>query len=261
MGYHPETLAFSFPPHPRGGTWGLRKDGTHGDLPWSFGRWLYSLKPWIGFDVWHIDPERPGTANRADDSCGWFPRDLTPPIQNAVDQFMSACHEGDRLMIEAAILRRAPYDARYPSLKRMPVGEGYALAIMVLTFIDRWSLQPKRAWRRRSEWKAQLRILRLAERATLNSIDNVLEAETVESFVKWLARIYRRDIRPWWQHPRWHVHHWKINFDIARNVKRMFQRCATCRKPLGFGCSPLSDDRGLHHMNCAHVHGPAEARA
>lgn len=247
MGYHPETMVCSFPPYPR------RTVRIGEREPWSFAGTLYRLSPWIGFDIWHIDPERNVPGQRRDDSCGWFPRNLTPPIQKAVDQFMSACHDGERLMIEAAILRRAPYDARYPSLKRMPIGEGYALALMVLTFIDRWSLQPKRAWRRRSEYRAQMRVLRLAERAALNGVDTVLEADSVESFVRMLAGIYRRDVRPWWQHPRWHVHHWKVNFNLPRNLKRMFQPCATCRKPLGFGYCPVSDGRGLHHGPCAGV--------
>jgi hypothetical protein len=69
MGYHPETLAFSFPPYPSGG---MSLIG-HPQPP-SLGRALYALKPWVGFDVWHIDPEKRGTGNRTDDSCGWFDR-------------------------------------------------------------------------------------------------------------------------------------------------------------------------------------------
>jgi hypothetical protein len=55
MGYHPETLAFSFPPYPSGGV--ALRDRPQ---PWSLGRALYGLRPWIG--------------NRTDDSCGWFDR-------------------------------------------------------------------------------------------------------------------------------------------------------------------------------------------
>ena len=69
MGYHPETLAFSFPPYPRGGA----SLGGH-PKPWNFARGLYALKPWIGFDIWHIDPENRVEGQRTDDSCGWFDR-------------------------------------------------------------------------------------------------------------------------------------------------------------------------------------------
>lgn len=69
MGYHPETLVCSFPPYPGGGM-----SLANHPKPWSIGRAFYRLKPWIGFDVWHIDAERPGTGQRTDDSCGWFDR-------------------------------------------------------------------------------------------------------------------------------------------------------------------------------------------
>ena len=246
MGYHPETLAFSFPPYPKGGM-----SLANHPQPWSFRRALYALKPWIGFDIWHIDPEKDVPGQRRDDSCGWFPRNLTPPIQKAVDQLLGGGWDGERRMLEAAILRANPYDARYPSLRRMNPAEGYAMALMYLTLIDRLSL-PSRSWRHAAEWKAQLRVQRLAQALTLNDVDNLLGAETPESFIKLLAAAYRRDIRPWWKHPRWHVHHWKVNFDLARNLKRMFQPCATCRKPLGFGYCPTDLGNGkLHHGNCA----------
>lgn len=28
--------------------------------------------------IWHVDPEKPGTCNRTDDSCGWFDRGPGP---------------------------------------------------------------------------------------------------------------------------------------------------------------------------------------
>lgn len=246
MGYHRETMVCSFPPYPSGGT-SLRSYPQ----PWSLARALYGLKPWIGFDVWHIDPEKPGPGNRTDNSCGWFPRDLTPPIQKAVDQLLGGGWEGERRMVENAMLRAGPYDARYSSIKRMPAGEGYAMALMMLTLIDRLSLRGRRYhWRRDSEWKAQLRVQRLAQRLTLNDTDSLLEIDEPERFIKLLAVAYRRDIRPWWKHPRWHVHHWKIHFDLGRNIKRMFEPCATCRRPLGFGYSPHADHRGSHHSEC-----------
>jgi hypothetical protein len=244
MGYHPETLAFNFPPYPKGGI------GFKGrPKPLTFGRWLYSLSPWIGVDVWHIDPEHIVPGRRRDDSCGWFARDLTPPIQKAVDEIMAAHNEGLRRMIEGAIMRRAPHDARYPSLKRMPVGDGYALAIMVLGYIDRIATHDRTGrWRKTDA--ASAKVARLAYEITLNDVDTVLDVETVEQFVNSLAQHYRRAVRPWWEHPRWHVHHWKINFHLLRNLRRMVEPCATCRKPLGFGYCPTADSRGSHHSEC-----------
>lgn len=248
MGYHPETMVFSFPPYPKGGM-----SLVNHPQPWSFGRWLYGLSPWIGFDVWHIDPEKPVPGRRRDDSCGWFPRDLTPPIQKAVDELLGGGWSGERLMLENALVRAAPYDVRYPSLKRMQPGDGYSLALMFLTLIDRLSLHNRRSrWRRGREWPAQLRVLRLAQQLTLNDADNLLSCETPEQFIKLLAAAYRRDIRLWWQHPRWHIHHWRVNVHFTRNLRRTFQRCPACQKRLGFACVPHSvGDGRLYHGSCS----------
>ena len=62
MGYHPETMVCSFPPYPR------RTVRIGEREPWSFAGTLYRLSPWIGFDIWHIDPERNVPGQRRDDS-------------------------------------------------------------------------------------------------------------------------------------------------------------------------------------------------
>jgi hypothetical protein len=258
--HDPMTLAFSFPPYPEGGM-SLRGHPK----PWTIARALYALKPWIGVDIWHVDPERNVPGQRSDDSCGWFPRNLTPPIQKAVDELLGGGWDGERRMVETALLRRAPFDARYPSLKRIPPAEGYAFALMVLTLIDRLSLSRKYRWRRRNESRAQLRILRLAQQLTLNDADNLLGCETYDAFVRLLAAAYRRDVRPWWKHPRWHVHHWQVNFDLFRNLKRMFQRCAGCGRRFSFGYCPTTFNWGgggpYYHGECAGRGGAAQVKA
>jgi hypothetical protein len=259
--HDPQTLAFSFPLYPKGG---MSLVGH--PQPWSFGRALYALSPWIGVDIWHVDPERNVPGQRPDDSCGWFPRNLTPPIQKAVDELLGGGWEGERRMLETALLRRAPFDARYPSLQRMPLAEGYALALMYLTLIDRLSLHNRKSrWRRPSETGAQLRVLRLAQQLTLNDHDNLLGCDTAESFIRLLAASYRRDIRPWWQHPRWHVHHWKVSVALVRNVKRMFQRCAGCGRRFSFGYCPTTFNWGgggpYYHGECAGHGGAAQESA
>ncbi len=88
----------------------------------------------------------------------------------------------------------------------------------------------------------------------LHPLDNLSTIEEPDRVVRLIAAALNRKLRPWWRHPRWHVHHWKINFDLSRNLRRMFQPCATCRKPLGFGYSPLHDHDGDHHMACAGVY-------
>lgn len=262
MGYHPETLAFSFPPYPSGGL-SVFKDGKHVPAPWSLGRALYALKPWIGFDVWHIDPEKPGTGNRTDDSCGWF--DRTP---GAYADAVAYLLKDDTFMHDVRLIltRREPtpypfYEGiseRHMTGLRLPHGEALALVLMVATELELrrwWNGQNGKpgahgaGWRRLFMRKRD--VMAEAVSLALHPLDNLSQVEQPDSVVRTIAACLNRRYRPWWRHPRWHVHHWKVNVDIVRNVRRMFEPCATCRKPLGFGYSPVADGKGSHHHQCA----------
>lgn len=266
MGYYPETLAFSFPPYPRHAP---SKIGGKGS--WSPRRLLYMLKPWIGFDVWHIDPEKPGTGNRTDDSCGWFdrtPGDYADAVAYVLkdDTFM---HD-----VRLAIARREPmpypfYEGiseRHMTGMRLPAGESLALVLMIATELELrrwWNGQRGKEGAASSFWrKTFTRKRSVAEEAAslaLHPLDNLSHVDSPESMVRLISAALNRRSRPWWKHPHWHIHHWKINFDIARNMRRMFERCGTCRRPLGFGCCPTDDGSGkLHHGDC--LHGRAVVR-
>lgn len=258
MGYHPETMVCSFPPYPRGGSSKL------GEKPrWSLGGAFYALKPWIGFDVWHIDPERRSPGQRTDDSCGWFDR-RPGQYADAVAYLLkdqSFMHE-----VRLAIARREPMpypfyggiSERHMTGMRLPAGEALALVLMVAMQLETrrwWNGQNGKPGAHSStllKWFDRERdVTAEAAHLALNPTDNLSHVDDPESAVRLIAACLNRSFRPWWKHPRWHVHHWKINFDLTRNLKRMFQRCATCRKPLGFGCCPhdLGDGR-LHHGDC-----------
>lgn len=75
-------------------------------------------------------------------------------------------------------------------------------------------------------------------------------AGTTPSSTDVAAAALNRRFRPWWKHPRWHVHHWQINVSLFRNLRRMVQPCATCGKPLGFGYCPHSSGGKHHHSEC-----------
>jgi len=240
MGYHPETLVYSFPPHPR------TRAKLGAKEPWSLVGALYALKPWIGFDIWHIDPERVVPGRRQDDSCGWFPRDLTPELERAVNELCGGGWADLRQRISDAFDLWYIPNEKYPTLREMPMHVAYSTHLMTLMWIDRLAF--KRG--RRNEPTA--RLVRLASWLAFSTVDNLnlVADQTPERYIRQLAAAYRREIRPWWKHPRWHIHHWKVSFDLARNLRRMFERCATCRKPLGFGYCPTHDGRGLHHGQC-----------
>lgn len=79
--------------------------------------------------------------------------------------------------------------------------------------------------------------------------------------VRWLVgRIVQntsRTIRPRhrWQHPRWHVWHWRLQVHPwQRLYRRLFERCATCGKSFAWNESPVAvawEGKGpLYHMQC-----------
>lgn len=240
MGYHPETLVYSFPHY----------DG-----------WLSRLSSVIGFDVWHIDPEKRGTGNRTDDSCGWF--DRTPGIfAEAVDYLLndaSLMHEVN-LILARKVETLAPFypgiSERQISYPRLPASDCLAACLLVARELEhrRWWNGARGAcqnkWR---QWFTRRRkVDDIATDLALNPLDNFSSIETPESLIRLMAAALNRHSRPWWRHPRWHVHHWKINFNLARNIKRaLFVRCHGCKKALGWNCSATSDGGGrLFHSGC-----------
>jgi len=253
--YDPQTLAFSFPPYPSGGM-SLRGHPK----PWSLARALYALKAWIGVDVWHVDPERGGTGNRTDDSCGWFergPKEYADAVRYILAD-KDAMHEIDRSIATRAPVT-GPYGQTYP---RMPMGETLALTLMVARYLElrRWwngagGNGGAHGSRRLRYFTRKRAVDGIAYDLALNPIDNLSSVDEPETVLNLVAAALHRHFRPWWRHPRWHVHHWKVNFDLARNLKRMFEKCAGCGKRLGFGYCPTTfswDGNGpVYHSECA----------
>lgn len=52
-------------------------------------------------------------------------------------------------------------------------------------------------------------------------------------------RIHKAHIRKWWQHPRWHIHHWRVKIVPVFKLKRwLFSRCAHCTGRFTWGYAP-----------------------
>jgi hypothetical protein len=187
-------------------------------LVWSFPHYdspLSALEPIIGIQVWHKDPERHVPGQRRDDSCGWFPRNLTPEFERSVAE-LGKKHNRDIIQrIEDAFATSYTPDVRYRSLVEMPMWVAFPTHLMVLQEIDRI------AFKRRNPPSALL--IRLASALAFSTVDNLNGPwESPERYIRLLAAAYRREIRPWWKHPRWHIHHWRIHFSLTRTVKRWF---------------------------------------
>lgn len=69
--------------------------------------------------------------------------------------------------------------------------------------------------------------------------------------------------RPWYRHPRWHIHHWRLQVHFIQAFKRWaFSRCATCGKRFAWGYFPTTNiwhsggprwfrnEHDAHHSDC-----------
>lgn len=230
MGHHPETMVYSFP---------------------KYGGKLSRFDDFIGFDIWHIDPEKHVEGRRRDDSCGWFPRDLTPELKRAVSELQNPHNDDFMSRIFDAFAQSYVPDHKYMSLKEMPMWVAYPTHLMALQRIDRIAFNRWRQpfWKRVPERAALIE--RLAQQLAFSTVDNLNGPfDDHGQYLRLLAACYRREIRPWYKHPRFHIHHWKVNFALIRNIKRMFQRCDDCNGRIGFGCSPTKSDGKTYHSDC-----------
>jgi hypothetical protein len=188
--------------------------------------------------IWHEDPlnfeNKCGC--RDDDSCGWH----TPPYTLA-----------DRARIKK--LAGQQYSQIFENQVRTREGASYAHICFVPSCYDAiyWSWRAiKHEDRPRGRWQYGVR-LSAAELETIYSLascpvdnlrhlfDTVKDVESFEALFFCVFRAYTRFKRPWYRHPRWHVHHWRLQIHAWQKFRRWaFSRCAGCGKGFAWGESP-----------------------
>jgi hypothetical protein len=237
--YDPHTLVASFP---------------------NYKSKLQSFGPFIGFDIWHKDPERGGTRNRTDDSCGWF--DRGPGEYADAERYVLADKETLHAIaetLERRNLMSGPYGHVY---ERMSAADALAVTLLVARELELrryWNGSHGKHGACQSRWRRIVSPRRqvdgIAIDLALNPLDNLQSIDEPNRLVMLVAAALGRRFRRWWKHPRWHVHHWEVHLNIVRNAKRMFQRCAGCHKRLGFGYCPTTHGWGeggpYFHSECA----------
>jgi hypothetical protein len=189
--------------------------------------------------IWHVDPEKDGT----DDSCGWFirSRHLDPTLMEKVRK-------------EFAFNFKHNYwfnDAGYPKFSVIAITlEMYSHAAWII-FMHQNNENPDRKRHSKFMKKHLYDILHFAENPTdslHSSITMHYGVESQEERIRHFASIVTADIfrkeRKWWQHPRWHIHHWKIQFHPWQRFKRRYlDKCCKCGKR-GFTGPAYSDWHG-----------------
>lgn len=191
----------------------------------------------IEITIWHEDPQTDGT----DDSCGWFKPKYTEEQRRKVLQD-AECHASSLQGI---------FKVWDDSNRLEIIYDIYRLA--------KWNL-----YRQRLNAKDYQEILDLA----LNTWDNIkvhgpASQEEYDRMILNMGRIIMGNRRPWWRHPRWHIHHWRIQVHCIQRLKRwLFSRCEACGGRFAWGEHPITNrwhgtgplwfrsEQGVFHQGC-----------
>lgn len=194
--------------------------------------------------IWHKDPCTDGS----DDSCGYS----CPKISTE-----------DREKIKKIAISEFK---SYHSQKIFDNFPPMAIAFTILHSIN---------WQVFGNEKDFKQAFQVAFELTSNPHDNVRNCFTVDAkeddFIRGVIALIRYQMlmeRPWWKHPKFHVHHWKINFSILRTRiwNKLFDKCYVCNKRFkndegkcsdigGWDCryyrtGIFGRTIGVRHLNC-----------
>lgn len=199
--------------------------------------------------IWHVDPEKDGT----DDSCGWFMRarhgdkEMLKKIRSAIESDFDRTFVSD----SSGTLYLTGY---FTPISGAPVMSVHGIALSMFSAAAWQYFKYDRAKQRKWMNKHLFEILHFAENPTDSLKDEIIGTFRRGTNTPWSREgsldhyasiIYAwilRSERPWWKHPKWHIHHWKITFPIFRSFyRRYFQKCSMCGK-IGFGNSSAYSD-------------------
>lgn len=248
-------------------------------LPWKTKTfWKDGRKDWAKYSlcsIWHTDPCRDGT----DDSCGWFPRARHGDkaiLEKIVKRF---AEDWDRVWATKPE-DHDPDDGPFRSKVYFcglfcPNGDphmsvhGIVLNLFFIAASEHFQCDGRSNWRKAKQWMRRnlLDIMLLAE----NPSDSLFDSVTLkfrddnkqptprdrEQRIRDLSGIIygwilRRE-RPWWKHPKWHIHHWKIQVPVLQSIRRWaFVRCSKCGGRFSWGESAMGSWGGqaIWHQGC-----------
>lgn len=215
------------------------------DIRWPW--WWMKYRPSF-ITVWHVDPETDGS----DDSCGWFIRSrhadqsvLERIVKRFEFDFDRTFHsDGGRVYLCGLF---APNGEPHFSVP------GVVLNLFFMAAMEHFQSNGRSNWRKSRQFMQRnlFDILHFAENTTDSLFDGLtrkFEIGCSESYtpqrreerIRQLAgTVYSwilRNERPWWRHPKWHVHHWKLQIHPIQQFKRWaFSRCCKCGKRFRWG--------------------------
>lgn len=224
--------------------------------------WPKGYRPtWV--TIWHVDPERGARerGTRSDDTCGWSRPPTTPEMRERMRK-----------------LGEQQYRTIFGKLAATQEGKSYAYVCFEPTPYDAiyWAWRfIKHDVRPRGPWQYGCRLTRSEVEyiysLASNPVDNyrmtIGEIDCAEKCGDFFVSLYRNYIghhRRWWQHPRWHFWHWRIQIHPWQAFRRWtLSRCAHCGKRFAYGESPVSHgwggsrprfmrgEHGIYHQECS----------
>lgn len=201
--------------------------------------------------IWHVDPEKDGT----DDSCGWFirSRHIDKKLYSKVKSEFEFNFKHNYWFNESGYPKFS-----VPGLTLEMFSKASWIIHMELYGGGHYSKKAKRkhdAFMKKNLYD----ILHFAENPTDSLHGSITMKYGVEKpeercahFVSVITAYVMRRLRPWYKHPRWHIHHWKIQFHPWQRLKRRYwDKCCVCGKR-GFKGAAHSDWYGtrIWHSEC-----------
>ena len=219
--------------------------------------------------IWHVDPETDGT----DDSCGWFIRlrhadeDVYEKIVKEFESEWDRTFKSDKSQHVYNCGWFNPEGENVLSVQGIVFNMYLFASKIVFNPYDK--ISPSKAWDKAWKFmnKHHMQITYFAENNRDSMRDVIVRKFAIgckeeytpkkrEEMIMECASIVYTDVlrrdRPWYKHPRWHIHHWRIQFHPFERLKRRYwDKCCKCGKR-GFKSSPMSDWGGkkLWHQEC-----------
>lgn len=226
--------------------------------------------------IWHHDPEKDGT----DDSCGWFIR-LRHADKDVYEKIVKefASEWDNTFKSDSGHVYNCgwfnPQGENILSVQGIVFNMYLYASKIVFNPYDK--ISPRKAWNKSWKFMKKYReeIFYFAENNRDTMRDVIVRKFSIgcneeytpkkrDEFIRECASIVYTDIlrkiRPWYKHPRWHIHHWKIKFPMLQTLKRRYwYKCCVCGKR-GFKSSPMSDWDGTKrwHQECDRTSKPTE---
>ncbi|MFD2922020.1 hypothetical protein ACFS6H_20030 [Terrimonas rubra] len=209
--------------------------------------------------IWHNDPETDGT----DDSCGWFmrPRHGDPEMLNKIKSAIESDFDRTYVSESNGTLYLTGY---FTPITGAPVMSVHGIVLNMFSAAAWQYFKFDR--KRHNKWMKEnlYDILHFAENPTDSLRDDVLgifrrgcgenwnRDESLNNYARIIYGWILRKTRKWYQHPRWHFHHWSIQIHPLQKIKRRFwDKCSKCGKR-GFKGSAIGDWYGtkIWHQQC-----------